>query len=87
MFELFDCLLSSIPRSCCSKSLVPKSGTSGGFIDRINNQPTANTPKATNGFTLLKNLPILTTLDTAFATPTTAFTTPPITNYPLLSAS
>ena len=45
-YKLLDCLFNNIPLSVSSKSFVPKSGTSG-FIDLENNQPIANTPKAT----------------------------------------
>ena len=68
---MFDCLFTNIPLSVSSKSFVPKSGTSG-FLDLINNQPTAKTPKATKGFILPKKLNAFTALNT-FVTLPTAF--------------
>ena len=59
---LLDCLFTKIPRSVSSKSMVPKSGTSG-FCDLLNNHPVANIPKVT---IWIKTLPlnILTALNT-----------------------
>ena len=55
MFASLDCLLSNIPLSKSSNSLVPKSGISGTL--GLNTQPkNKDTPKDTKGFPPLSTI-------------------------------